>query len=127
MGLTLFPGDGDVSSPDAGWSYRGFHDFRHALAQAEGFDLEEMRGFGGVRLWSEVTTVLEPLLDHPDVVGDPLSTSDCAAMWPRLEAIADEWAKGDTDGLRHRHIEDARQLALVLRLCAEKGVPLLFG
>ncbi|EFL16488.1 hypothetical protein [Streptomyces sp. C] len=127
MGLILFPGDGDSTSPDAAWSCRGFHDFRSALAQAEGFDLEGMRGFGGERRWSEVTTVLEPLLDHPDVAGDPLTVADCAAIAPRLEAVADEWARNRTDGLRERHIEDARQLALVLRFCVEQGVVLHFG
>lgn len=126
MGLILFPGDGDVSSPDASWSCRGFHDFRYALARAEGFDLEEMRGFGGERPWSEVTTLLEPLLDHPDVAGDPLTVADCAAIAPRLEAIADEWAPDGNDACGDRHVEDAQQLALVLRFCVEKGVPLLF-
>ncbi|WP_406462084.1 hypothetical protein OH768_43365 [Streptomyces sp. NBC_01622] len=66
MGLMLFPGDGDVTSPDAAWSYSGFDMFRRWLAQAEGFALGEMYGFGGDRPWSSVTTVLKPLLDHPD-------------------------------------------------------------
>ncbi|MGE7391777.1 hypothetical protein ACQKM2_40545 [Streptomyces sp. NPDC004126] len=35
--------------------------------------------------------------------------------------------KGRTDALRDRHIEDARELVLVLRFCVEKRVPLLFG
>ncbi|MFE1560656.1 hypothetical protein ACFW6V_37445 [Streptomyces sp. NPDC058734] len=127
MGLILFPDDGDITSPDATWSCRSFHDFRYALAQAEGFALDDMWGFGGERPWSEVATVLEPLLDHPDVAGDPLTAADCAAIAPRLEAIADDWARDRTDGLRERHVEDARRLALVLRFCVEKGVLLLFG
>lgn len=126
MGLVLFPGDGDNSSPDVSWSYSGFAAFRRRLAQAEGFALSEMRGFGGDRLWSEVFTVLEPLLDHPDDGGDDLTPAECAVILPRLEAIADEWAQDSGDPLLHQQVEDARQLAGVLRLCIEKRVPLLF-
>jgi len=78
MGLVLFPGDGDTTSPDVSWSYSGFAAFRRRLAQAEGFTLSEMWGFGGERPWSEVPTVLKPLLEHPDVGGDDLSP----AGWP---------------------------------------------
>ncbi|MEU8782574.1 hypothetical protein [Streptomyces sp. NPDC048637] len=35
MGLNLFPGDGDISSPDVAWSYTGFSAFRERLARAE--------------------------------------------------------------------------------------------
>ena len=112
MGLVLFPGDGDPTSPDVSWSY--------------GFDLSEMWGFGGEQPWSEVSTVLEPLLDHPDVGGDDLSPADCAAILPRLAAIADQWAQDGDDTLLHEHIEEGRQLTTVLRLCIEKNVPLCF-
>ncbi|MGV9451605.1 hypothetical protein [Streptomyces sp. NPDC003635] len=47
MGLTLFPSDDDVAGPDISWSYTGFNMFRQWLAQAEGFTLDEMGGFGG--------------------------------------------------------------------------------
>lgn len=126
MGLVLFPGDGDNSSPDVSWSYSGFAAFRRCLAQAEGFDLSEMWGFGGDRPWSDVTTALEPLLDRPDDGGDDLSSADCAVILPRLEAIADEWAQNSDDTLLHQHLADARRLADVLRLCVKKHVPLLF-
>ncbi|MFF9037946.1 hypothetical protein ACF090_21025 [Streptomyces sp. NPDC014892] len=126
MGLVLFPGDRDPTSPDVSWSYSGFAAFRRCLAQAEGFDLSEMWGFGGEQPWSEVCTVLEPLLDHPDVGGDDLSPADCAAILPRLAAIADQWAQDGDDTLFHEHIEEGRQLATVLRLCIEKNVPLCF-
>ncbi|MEV5150012.1 hypothetical protein [Streptomyces sp. NPDC052727] len=126
MGLVLFPGDGDNSSLDVSWSYSGFAALRRHLAQAEGFDLSEMRGFGGDRPWSKVSTVLEPLLDHPDTGGDDLSPVDCAVILHRLEAIADEWSQDCDNTLLHQHITDARRLAVVLRLCVEKQVPLLF-
>jgi hypothetical protein len=126
MGLVLFPGDGDDSSPDVSWSYSGFAAFRRRLAQAEEFTLSEMWGFGGDRPWSGVSTVLEPLLDHPDDGGDALSPAVCAVILPRLEAITDEWAQYSNDPLLHQHTEDARQLAGVLRLCIEKDVPLVF-
>ncbi|WP_342787014.1 hypothetical protein [Streptomyces cyaneus] len=52
MGLVLFLGDDDVTSPDVSWSYSGFHMFREWLARSEGFDHTEMYGFGGDRPWS---------------------------------------------------------------------------
>ncbi|MFI6764156.1 hypothetical protein [Streptomyces sp. NPDC050355] len=126
MGLVLFPGDGDLSSADMSWSYSGFAAFRQRLAQAEGLVLSEMWGFGGERPWREVSTTLEPLLDHPDDGGDDLSPADCAVILPRLEAITDQWEREGDDRLLRQDIEDARQLAGVLRLCVEKDVPLLF-
>jgi hypothetical protein len=126
VGLILFPGNEDTNSPDVAWSYGGFSDFRERLAQAEGFALSEMWGFGGDRLWSDVTTTLEPLLDHPDVGGDSLSTAECAAMLPSLEAIIEQWQTGPEEPLLQQHIEDARQLTTVLRLCIDEGVELIF-
>ncbi|MFF1360019.1 hypothetical protein [Streptomyces sp. NPDC058297] len=126
MGLVLFPGDGDNSSPDVSWSYSGFAAFRRRLAETEGFALSEMWGFGGERPWRDVSTALEPLLDHPDDSGDDLSPTECASILLRLEAITDQWAREGGDELLQQHIEDARQLADVLRLCIEKDVPLVF-
>ncbi|MGW0860737.1 hypothetical protein [Streptomyces sp. NPDC002690] len=126
MGLVLFPGDGDNSSPDVSWSYSGFAAFRRRLADAEGFALSEMQGFGGERPWSEVSTALKPLLDHPDAGGDDLSVDECASILVRLETITDQWAREGGDQLFQQHNQDARQLAGVLRLCIEKDVPLAF-
>jgi|1185.fasta_scaffold911065_1 hypothetical protein len=126
MGLVLFPGDGDTSSPDVSWSYSGFAAFRRRLAEAEGFVLSEMWGLGGERPWSEVSTALEPLLDHPDDGGDELSPAECASILIRLEAITDQWTREGSDQFLQQHIEDARHLAGVLRLCIEKDVPLVF-
>ncbi|MFK0153535.1 hypothetical protein ACIQVK_15875 [Streptomyces sp. NPDC090493] len=110
MGLVLFPGDGDNGSPDVSWSYSGFAAFRRRLAEAEGVVLSEMSGFGGERPWNQVSTALEPLLDHPDAGGDDLSPAECASILVRLEAITDQWAQEGGDQL-FQHIEDARQLA----------------
>ncbi|MFB7533920.1 hypothetical protein ACFC0C_38045 [Streptomyces sp. NPDC056178] len=126
VGLILFPGDGDVSSPDVGWSCAHFNGFRRQLAQAEGFTLDEMWGFGGERPWNGASTALEPLLDHPDVGGDALSVAECAAILPRLEAITGQWQKQSDDMYLQQYIDDAVQLAVVLRFCVEKGVELLF-
>ncbi|WP_329406038.1 hypothetical protein OG802_00500 [Streptomyces sp. NBC_00704] len=126
MGLVLFPGDGDNKSPDVSWSYSGFAAFRRRLAETEGFVLSEMRGFGGERPWSEVSTALEPLLDHPDVGGNDLSPDECASILVRLEAITDQWTQEGDDQLLRQHIEPARRLAGVLLLCIEKDVPLAF-
>ncbi|MFF4391184.1 hypothetical protein ACFY0G_31025 [Streptomyces sp. NPDC001552] len=127
MGLILYPDDGDNSSPDATWSCVRFHAFRERLARAEGFDLSTMWGFGGDRPWLDVSTTLEPLLDHPDVGGDGLSTDDCAAMLPRLEAITGAWLEEPAEPLLQQLIEDARQLAVVLRFCVDRDVELLFA
>ncbi|MFF3128929.1 hypothetical protein ACFVRD_43380 [Streptomyces sp. NPDC057908] len=126
VGLILFPGDGDVSSPDVAWSCTHFNDFRRQLAQADGFTLDEMWGFGGECPWSGASTALEPLLDHPDDGGDALSVAECAAILPRLEAITGQWQKQSDDPCLQRYIDDAVQLAVVLRFCVEKGVELLF-
>ncbi|WP_338120131.1 hypothetical protein [Streptomyces agglomeratus] len=126
MGLVLFPGDADNSSPDVSWSYSGFAAFRRRLAETEGFVLSEMSGFGGERPWRDVSTALEPLLDHPDDGGDDLSPVECASILVRLEAITNRRAAEGGDQLLQQHIEDARQLAGVLRLCIDKDVPLAF-
>ncbi|MEW2807542.1 hypothetical protein AB0929_10555 [Streptomyces massasporeus] len=125
MGLMLFPGDGDVESPDVSWSYTGFHMFREWLADAEGFTLAEMNGFGGDRAWSSISTTLTPLLDHPDDNGS-LATAQCAAMLPRLEAIIDQLHE-DSDPVLQRRVDDTRQLVTVMKYCLDKDVELLFG
>jgi hypothetical protein len=126
VGLNLFPGDDDTSSPDVSWSYTGFGVFRRWLAQAEGFALEEMHGFGGQRPWNEVFTTLEPLLNHPDDDGPDLTPAQCAAILPRLQEIAGQ-PQGGADPLLQRHMDDARQLVVVLQFCIEKDVDLRFG
>lgn len=127
MGLMLFPGDDDVASPDISWSYTGFGMFRTWLAQAEGFTLAEMNGFGGARQWCSVSTTLAPLLNHPDDDGPDLVPAQCAAMLPRLEAILDQRQPEDSDPALGRRIEDVSQLVTVLRFCADKDVELIFG
>ncbi|MDQ0983112.1 hypothetical protein [Streptomyces sp. V2I9] len=126
MGLTLFPGDGDVNSPDVQWSYVRFNAFRERLAQAEGFSLPEMWGFGGDRPWSDLSTTLEPLLDHPDVGGDDLPATACAAMLPRLQTIIGGWLEEPDGPLLQQHIQDAQQLVVVLRFCVDESVDLVY-
>ncbi|GAA0930429.1 hypothetical protein ACFQ10_26250 [Streptomyces indonesiensis] len=123
----LFPGDGDVTSPDVSWSATGFNRFREWLAQAEGFALAEMYGFGGDRPWSSVSTTLAPLLDHPDDDGPDLTPTQCAAMLPPLEAIIDQRQHEGSDPVLQRHLDDARQLVAVMRFCLNKDVELIFG
>ncbi|MET9854937.1 hypothetical protein ABZY57_18570 [Streptomyces sp. NPDC006450] len=127
MGLMLFPGDDDVSSPDVSWSYSGFAAFRSWLAQADGFTLADMHGFGGDRPWSNVSTTLAPLLDHPDDSGPDLTPAQCAAMLPRLEAITAQWPHGDSDPVLGRRIDDVRELIAVMKFCLDKDVELIFG
>lgn len=126
MGLVLFPGDGDNSSPDASWPHSAFAALRR-LAETEWIVLSGMWDFGGERPGSEVSTAQVPLLDHPDAGGDDLLLpAEYASFLARLKAITDEWAREDSDHLLQQHIEDARQLTGILPLCIEKGVPLAF-
>ncbi|MEU7039107.1 hypothetical protein ABZ958_36430 [Streptomyces sp. NPDC046237] len=128
MGLCLFPGDGDVDGPEACFSYGGFAQFRRRLALAEGFGLDEMVGFGGDRPWTDVSTELEQLLNHPDDHSEDLSAEDCVAVLPRLEAILEHWLVEDPRGVgMERHVEDAQRLVAVLRTCVNKNVALFFG
>ncbi|MFB7286682.1 hypothetical protein [Actinacidiphila glaucinigra] len=123
----LFPNDDDVASPDISWSYTGFSMFRKWLAQAEGFTLAEMEGFGGDRQWCSVSTTLAPLLNHPDDDGSDLAPAQCAAMLPRLETILDLHHPDDSNPALRRRIEDVSQLITVLRFCVDKDVALIFG
>jgi len=127
VGLVLFPGDDNTSSPDVSWSYSGFGVFRRWLAQAEGFNLDEMYGFGGHRPWINVSTTLTPVLNHPDVAGPDLSPIQCAAILPRLQQIADQRHEENIEPVVQRHIDDARQLVVVLQFCVGRDVDLLFG
>ncbi|MES9524135.1 hypothetical protein [Streptomyces capoamus] len=116
-----------MTSPDVSWSYSGFNVFRRWLAEAEGFTLADMYGFGGDRPWSSVSTPLTPLLDHPDDDGPDLTLAQCTVILPRLEAIIDQRQHDGSDPVLQRRIDDARQLVTILKLCLDKGVELIFG
>jgi len=126
MGLCLFPDDGDVDTQDVSWSYSHFGEVRRFLSRAEGFELSDMRGFGGDRPWSEISTPLAPLLDHPDDHGE-LSAAECETVLPRLEEIIGQQTTNKPDERLMRRIEDLHALVIVLRICVEKNVALLFG
>lgn len=83
----------DFSHSNASWAYSGFMRFRSRLAQAEGFDLEQMDGFQRaweparpMRSWDEITTPLKPLLEHSDCDGE-LTPEECAQVEPRLREV----------------------------------------
>ncbi|GAB1340358.1 hypothetical protein ACE1SV_69480 [Streptomyces sp. E-15] len=97
------------------------------MAQAEGFELDEMDGFGGQRPWNDVFTTLAPLLNHPDDDGPELTPVQCAAILPRLHEIVDQPRGREAGPVAQRHIDDFRKLVVVLQLCIEKDVDLLFG
>jgi hypothetical protein len=126
MGLMLYPEDDDEDSPDVSWSWTGFSMFRTWLARAEGLALDEMRGFGGQRPWTEVSTTLAPLLDHPDDHGH-LTPAECAAILPRLGEIAEQPRKDPADPVTERRVADAQELVAVLRHCVDREVSLVFG
>lgn len=116
------------------WSYGGFNHFRVALAAAEGFDLEEMQGFGkggyfdgtrvhGTRPWEEIVTPLKPLLNHSDCDGE-LSPAECAQVAPRLREVATGWTEDTPEGCFDRRA--ALRLAECMDICAEAGEALVF-
>lgn len=127
VGLMLFPSDDNAASPDISWSYTGFDMFRQWLAQAEGFTLAKMDGFGGDRPWHSVSTTLAPLLNHPDDNGPDLPPTQCAAMPPRLETILHRRRPDDSEPVLRRRLADVSQLITVLRYCVAKDIALTFG
>lgn len=127
MGLCLFPDDGETDGPDACFSYHGFASFRRRLASEEGVPLDNMQGFGGDTSWSEVASVLEPLLNHPDDHGRNLTSEECRRIPPHLEGVLSEWRPGpDLESEARDHIRQLRDLLLVLRVCVKKNVELCF-
>jgi hypothetical protein len=109
----------DFNNSDAHWSYTGFGRFRERLAEHEGFDLDQMAGFGGERDWSTVATDLKPLLHHSDCDGE-LTPEECALVGPRLYGIAMTWPEDDRDR------RNALLLAESMVECAESGESLEF-
>ncbi|MFI2458209.1 hypothetical protein [Streptomyces sp. NPDC019539] len=99
-----------------------------AAWRSRGVALDEMIGFGGDRPWTDLSTCLQPFLNHPDDHSKDLSVEDCAAVLPRLEAVLEPWSREEPrDEGMERHIEDAQRLTAVQRICIEKKVDLLFG
>jgi hypothetical protein len=82
---------------DHAWSssYSTFGAFRTRLAAAEGFDLDEMTGFGGKREWSEIESSLVPLLNHSDCDGTLHPYEYENIMIDRLRGIIREWDVDD--------------------------------
>lgn len=111
------------------WSYLGFNAFRKSLAAHEGFDLDQMQGYGsgnmlssdyrhGTRDWDEITSDLKPLLNHSDCEGE-LLPEECAQVFPRLREICD----GLEDAYDRRN---GLALAECMLTCAAEGTPLEF-
>jgi len=120
MGLGISPGG-------ASWSYHGFGRFRERLAEAEGFNLREMRGFKPFdapetwvgKSWDDVETPLKPLLNHSDCDGY-LDDYECEEVLPRLREITVGWPRDDYD---RRQVQ-----ALIegMEHCIEHGCALVF-
>jgi len=91
MGICLFPADGNNDSPDACFSYGGFHRFRTCLAMVEGIELGKMVGFGGELSWDEVSSPLKPILNFPDDGVPTFSVEQCRPILARLKAIQESW------------------------------------
>jgi hypothetical protein len=120
----------DFSHTTAQWSYTGFGAFRRALALFEGFELDDMNGFGGDREWSTVHTDLAPLLDHSDCDGE-LPPDHCRQVAPRLRQVIDElWpayrAVWEIDPGAHFNRGSGLALADGMDAAAAAGEPLQF-
>jgi hypothetical protein len=76
----------------ASWDDEGFHRFRSRLAAADGIHLNSMAGYGGVLLWEDNPTLLQPLLTSPSDRGF-ISSEDSNTMLSRLSVIADQWSQ----------------------------------
>ena len=119
----------DFSHTEAHWSYSGFGRFREALAEHEGFNLNEMQGFCAPwrgddpethpnRSWDEITTPLKPLLNHSDCEDD-LSPEECAQIAPRLREVVN--AIWPVDVGRDHNRQQGLLLAEGLELAASRG------
>jgi hypothetical protein len=70
--------------------YSSFNNFRRWLSKIEGFDLDNMEGFGGEhKPWDEIHSDLKPLLDHSDCDGE-ISWQDCKKIADILKIIINE-------------------------------------
>jgi hypothetical protein len=81
----------------AHWSYSGFNQFRGRLAKEVGFNLDQMRGFGGDIEWSTLPPDdIHLLLNHSDCEGE-LTAEECNRVIPRLDALVRNWPDDDYD------------------------------
>lgn len=96
----------------AQWSYARFAKFRQELAEFEGIDISEMRGYGGSTPWEQHPTELRPLLDHSDCDGH-LAPDECAQVAGRLQqlvpSLSDEYDRTNGDVLVREMLHAARR------------------
>lgn len=116
----------DFSHGEAHWAYSGFGRFREKLANAEGFNLNDMEGFlrlhetpRPMRSWDTVTTDLKPLLNHSDCDGE-LTPQECKQVAPRLKQIIADWPLEDRDR------DSGLELVAAMEHCAGHGENLEF-
>ncbi len=107
----------DFSHGDAHFGHGSFRSFRRTLAAMIGVRLEEMRGFGGQRDWSEIGDPITPLLWRNDAGGE-LSPEESREVVDRLETLmADERNRDQVIG------DQWEELLAGLKEAADAGEP----
>lgn len=100
----------DFSHCNANWSYSGFDDFRHKIANEIKMNLDEMEGFGGERKFSDFNDDIVPLIDHLDCDGE-LSPDQCRKIAPRLRELVKDWSNNDYDKVAALDLAEGMELA----------------
>jgi hypothetical protein len=117
-----------------GFSYSGFHDFRHRIARSIGFkdaysgtdtDIYETGRYKEI----ETTHPLHPFMTHEDCDGD-LSPEDCGKVGAYLKELISEWEKeleGNPSDLDLKFdLQEAKKLSDLMLNCYTNGETLLF-
>lgn len=102
--------------------YSSFGDFRIALANQVGINLNEMQGFGGKIPFDTINDDVKILLDHSDCDGEILP-DDCTKLAVRLRGIMQTLPKEVGDWNTYAHCE---RFAKGCELAASKNEPLDF-
>ena len=106
------------------FSYGGFNKFRCMLAKEINIDLNDMKGFGGDKLFSTINDNIKYLLEHSDCDGY-IEPKECGLIAPRLRELTKEWEYSIDEDIRW-YREQAIYLAEGMEDCYKNNKPLFF-